>query len=244
MADIDYFLQPNEEQHSAKSTPIGYVGGIVLPVLAIVAVIVVGWNGKQLKLMWALTALAVIALLVGPFVWLLAAIQRGWNRMGDQRAAHRYFPLLQEQVARFGQFVGGTSDTLHYICDSTLCGGDGARQARLAMPDISAWSGRWSIFYRRIVRQKPSAEGLEFAVAEFNDLVGTYIGLCANAVFDRLAQDILTAMTPRAKIDLGSFQQRFHAFQSQSEQLLSQICFSRPRFSRLSYSFAKVKPLA
>jgi hypothetical protein len=244
MTEADYFLQEHHEKKPATLTLVDWLTTFFLPVFAIAAAVFVGWNGKQPRVLWGFIAVAAISLLVGPFQWFWYAFRRWLNRIKDQRAARHYSPLLQEQVARFGQFVGGTSDTLHYICYNTLCGGDGMKQAKLLMPDLAAWSGRCGILSRRLAGQNPDVKELQLDILEFHDLVGTYINLCANAVFDRLAQDLRAAMTPRAKADLAAFQQRFHGFQSDSERLIKEIVFSRPCFNGIPFSFAPVKPLA
>jgi hypothetical protein len=50
-------------------------------------------------------------------------------------------------------------------------------------------------------------------------------------------------MNPKTKTELAAFQQRFERFLSDSEQLLKEICQSRPSLGRLPSSFAAVKPL-
>jgi hypothetical protein len=53
----------------------------------------------------------------------------------------------------------------------------------------------------------------------------------------------LVAMTPKAKINLGAFQQRFDRFLSDAEHLLKDISASRPSLERLPRCFAPVRPL-
>lgn len=67
--------------------------------------------------------------------------------------------------------------------------------------------------------------------------------LCATVVFGRLPQDLSSTMNPKTKTELAAFQQRFERFLSDSEQLLKEICQSRPSLGRLPSSFAAVKPL-
>jgi len=243
MTDVDFFLQEKNDQPPATLTPIDWLTKVFVPVFAIVAAVFVGLNGKQPRMLWGFIAVAVISLLVGPFQWLWYALQRWLERIKDRRAARRYLRLLQDQVAQFGQFVGGTSDTLHYISDS-MCAGDPVKIARLAMPNRAAWSERWRILYLRLTSQKPSVRELRFAILEFHDLLGTYINMCANAVFDRLPQDLRATMTPDVKTELVAFHLKFERFQSESERLLKDIVFSRPCFNGIAISFAPVKPVA
>lgn len=125
-----------------------------------------------------------------------------------------------------------------------MCAGDPVKIARLAMPNRAAWSERWRILYLRLTSQGPSVRELRFAILEFHDLLGTYINMCANAVFDRLPQDLRATMTPDVKAELVAFHLKFERFQSESERLLKDIVFSRPCFNGIAISLARVKPLA
>ena len=193
---------------------------------------------------WGLIGVIAFSLALGFSASLASTFRSAINRIKDQRAARTYFPLLRKQVHRFGDFVTSSRpDTLHWIADSLLCEGHGERIARLGMPNVAAWSGRWDLFCRRLDRQKPNPTELQYAILEFHDLVGTYTNLCAATVFERLPQDMMAAMTPRAKSNLSAFQQRFESFRSDSEHLLKDICESRPSLGRLPYSLAPIRPL-
>jgi len=242
--EFNYLLNQNEDVAPPKQTFVDFTSRALIPVLSVVATIVVGWNSKHPYILAGLIAVTLLSLIVGPARWLVSVTQTKLSQIRDRRTARQYFPVLRKLVRRFGDFVNnGKADTLHYIADNYLCEGHGQRIASLGMPNVAAWSGRSELFSRRLDRQKPSLAELQYAVLEFHDLVGTYVNLCATVVFGRLPQDLSAAMKPRAKTELAAFQQRFERFLSDSEQLLKEICQSRPSLSHLPSSFAAVKPL-
>jgi hypothetical protein len=245
MTEVDYLLGTNEDTPPPKLTAIDYTSRMFIPALSIIATIVVGGNSRHPAILYGLIAVTAISLMVGPFQWMLSAIRAWRSRVKDERIAGRYFPALRKLVHRFGDFINGTrADTLHNIAESYLCDGHGDKIAKLGMPNLAAWSGRWDLFSRRLDQQKPGPKELQYAVLEFHDMVGTYTILCAAMVFGRLPQDMLAAMTPRAKSELGGFQQRYERFLGDSEQLLKEISASCRHLGQLPHSFAPVRPLA
>ncbi|MGA9939119.1 MAG: hypothetical protein WBP92_12805 [Candidatus Acidiferrales bacterium] len=243
MNDFDYFNEQPDE-HPTKRSVIEYVAGIGIPILAMFATIAVGWNGQHTKVLWGLIGVAALALLTGPIRWLASVVERIWNRFQDWRASRRYYPRLLKQVCRFREFVASSrADTLHYLSESVLCQGHADRFAKLQMPNVAAWKGRADLFCLRMSQQRPSPRVLFHAALEFEDMVGTYINLCAECVFSRMPRELRETMTPEAKSALDSFQKGFHTFQHESEQLLQEIATSRPYFARLHWQFTRVKPL-
>jgi hypothetical protein len=244
MTEIEYFLHQDEDVVQPTQPLVDFTSRVFIPVLTVLATIVVGWNARHPYILLGLITMTVLSLIVGPMQWLVSIIRVALNRMQDRRAAREYFTKLRKLADRFGDFVNsGKPDTLHYITESHLCEGHGQRIAALGLPNMAAWSGRSDLFSSRLGLEKDSVRELQYAVLEFHDLVGTYVNLCATAVFGRLPQDLFTNMSPRARTELGAFQQRFERFLSDSEQLLKEISQSRQSFSRLPCSFAAVKPL-
>jgi hypothetical protein len=244
MSDLDDVLDGDRETARRRLTVVDYTRGLIFPVLTIVATIIVGWNDKHPYLLRGLVVATILSILIGPAQWLWSAVRTKLKGIREERAAQKFFPPLRKLVHRFGDFVTGGPDTLHYIADGYLCQGHGQRIALLGMTNVSAWSGRADLFSRRLDRQKPGLAELHYAALEYHDLVGTYVNLCATAVFDRLPQDLATNMDPRARKELAAFQQRFERFLSDSEALLKEISQSCSSLSRLPYSFSPVKPLA
>jgi hypothetical protein len=244
MTELGYFLTTGEDS-SRRLTAFDYATKLLLPTFIGIATVIGSFRGMPADVWWGLVVLIALSLVLGFSGSLTSAVRTTVDRIKDRQAACRYLPGLQRLVLQFGDFVDGRrSDTLHYyIADSLLCEGHGERMTRLGMPNMALWSGRWDLFSRRLGRQRPNVEELQYAVLEFHDLVGTYINFCASVVFDRLPQDLMTAMTPRAKSNLNAFQQRFERFHSESEQLLKEICESRPSLERLPRNFAPLKPL-
>lgn len=245
MATLDYYLPEEETSQQPKLTAFDYTTKLIVPVLAIVATVLLAFYGKKSAIIWGLMGLAALSLALGFSGQLKNAIAALLEGRKDRRAVKFYFPRLQKLVVRFGDFVdGGRSDTLHYIADSFLCEGHGQRIALLGMPNMAAWSGRFGLFAGSLDCRRPTLAGLQLAVLEFHDLLGTYINLCAATVFSRLPQELATTIPPRARVELAAFQQRFERYVSDAELLLKEISQSRASLNRIPYSFAAVKPLA
>lgn len=243
MSDLDNFLNGDQGTGRARFTLFDYTNKIIIPVLTIVATIVVGWNERHPYLLRALVAMMIFVILIGPVQWLWSAVRAKVNEIREERAARKSFAQLKQLVYRFGDFVTGKADTLHYIADNYLCRGQGQRFALLGMPNVSAWSGRADFFSRKLDRQKPSVAELRYAVLDYYDMVGTYVSLCATLVFDRLPADLATTVDAPTKRELNAFQQHFESFRSDSQTFLKEVSQSYPSLSDVPHFFAAVKPL-
>jgi hypothetical protein len=93
--------------------------------------------------------------------------------------------------------------------------------------------------YDLLARHTSLAE-LQHAVLEFHDLVGTYVNLCATAVFGRLPQDLSAAMNPRAKTELAAFRQISFRFGTvtQRDQPIASVSEAAAVFLCASEAFA------
>ena len=111
------------------------------------------------------------------------------------------------------------------------------------MPNVAAWKGRADLFRLRMSQQRPSPRVLFHAALEFEDMVGTYINLCAECVFSRMPKRTTRNDDAGSQKRSRQFQKGFHTFQHESEQLLQEIVTSRPYFARLHWQFTRVKPL-
>lgn len=244
MTGLDWFLTDDSTSASRRVGIFDYATLLIVPVLGIIAVIVGEIRDTPTGFQWAMFGVVIVSLALGFVPLLIIGVSTVKDRMKDRRVARLYLPQLRKLVDRFGDFVnGGRPDTLHYIADSFLCEGHGAKVAKLAMPNMSAWSGRWSSFSQRLARQKPNCTELRSDLVDFYDMVGSYDNLCVGLVFDRLPAELAAAITPRAKSNLSSFQQRFERFLSDSEQLLKDISASRPSLNDIPRAFAPVRPL-
>jgi hypothetical protein len=245
MTELDYFLTADDRVSSSQKTAASdYLARLVVPSLGIIATIVVSLRGMPTSIEWGLIGVTVLSLILGFLPVMRSVFERVVDRMRDRRAVHVHHPQLRALAHRFEDFVNGSrQDTLHYTCDSFLCEGHGQKIEKLGMPNMAAWSGRSELFSRRLDHQKPSFTSLRGDVLEFYDIVGTYNNLCVAAVFDRLPAELMAGMTPRAKRNLGAFQQRFVRFLSDAEQVLKNIGAARPALKRLPQCFAPTRPL-
>lgn len=244
MTELESLLAGDAEAATTKLGVFDYAARLIVPALGIIAVIVGEVRGTPTRLQLGLIAVVIVSLALGFVPLLISGARAVEDRMKDRHVARLYLPQLRKLVDRFGDFVNGSRpDTLHYIADSFLCEGHGQKIAKLAMPNITAWSGRWASFSQRLARQKPDFTELHSFLLDFYDMVGSYDNLCVAAVFDRLPADLAAGMTPRAKSNLSSFQQRFERFLSDSEQLLKEISAARSSLSDLPCAFAPVRPL-
>ena len=74
---------------------------------------------------------------------------------------------MRKFVGQFGEFVDASrGDTLHYIAQSDVCGGDSGRFNKLALPNINLFHDFWLNLRFRTKNQKPDLtnfkDGLSF----------------------------------------------------------------------------------
>jgi hypothetical protein len=244
MSHLDHFLTTDSPISSSRRMSLfEYVAKVLVPILGILATIVGALRGVRTITLLGLIGVTAFSLVLGLLPMMNTVIGRSMNHVRDRRAARLYLPQLRTLAHQFQDFVNGSrSDTLHYISDNFLCEGHGQKMAKLAMPSMAAWTERAILFSRKLDRQKPNYSELQVDVLEFYDMVGTYDSLCAGIIVERLPAE-LAAMTPRAKSNLGAFQQRFERFLWDAERLLKDISASRPSLESSPRCFAPVRPL-
>lgn len=227
-------------------TPSGldYVERLLLPGLSLAALVLAELKGNSSDLRWALLGLTVFFVLVGFYSPVKSKAQQWLQDRTDKRVTVDALPELRRLSRSFAEFVDtGRQDTLHWIIDSELCQGNAESLAKLPIPQLSLWYGLSQYFLVRVARQTPKVSELRSSLMEFQHLVASYNNMCVAPVFERLPQDLQTALTPKVRGSLNLFQQRFGSFLKEYEDFVKGLGESRQAFHGLPYSFVRPKPL-
>jgi len=243
MNEIDYAFFNQEATRPTGWTAVTYIQ-LITPILTAACSIILELKGEHPFLLAGFVVATVVAILVGPFNWVWPHAAIRLDQVRDNRAARRYVPHLTRHVERFGEFVGGNSDTLHAIIASTAVWSKSQKLAQIQLPNVMVWKGQQEVLFRRLTEQEPNALGLELAAIDLGNMVGTYVNLCAAMIFEHCSKDTLAELDDRSRKELGALQQNLERFRADSQELLLTIRRSRPRFAALHYQFTKVKPLA
>jgi hypothetical protein len=182
------------------------------------------------------------------FVQPIASACGNWaERRGDRRLAHKAFPELRKFVHRFEEFIGNQGNTLHYITQCDVCDGNGLRYQALRLPELSVWHAFWKNLAERLDRmdvKRASISELRHDLTAFFNMVGTYNNECVSLLFDRMSQNDRSALTPKAKSSLNSFQQRFTHFIQEYKNFAKDLSESRPALHDVDYMFSIPKPIS
>jgi hypothetical protein len=226
---------------SKNPSSFDFVTKLLLPALALIALILGQIKGSPPGLQWALLVLTVLFVVYEPFV---AKIRQWREQTRDTRITRDALPELRRLARNFAEFVDtGRPDTFHYIIASELCQGNGELIAKLPIPDVSLWYHLSVYFSQRVVRLRPKRSELQATMMEFHHLVGSYNNMCVAVVFERLPKDLQPAMTPKVKSSLNGFQQRFVSFLKEYEDFVIGLAEAQPIYYGLPRSFVRPKPL-
>lgn len=245
--ELELLANAPGRQEQPKLTPFDYATKLFLPGLSVIAVILT--RNLQPRLSWGLLALAFVSLVVG-FVQPIASACRNWaERREDRRIARNAFPELRRFVHRFEEFIGTRfqTGTLHYIAQCDVCDGNGLHYQALRLPELSVWHAFWKNLADRLDRmdmKRANISDLRHELTAFFDLVGTYDNECVSLLFDRLPQNERSALTPKAKSSLNSFQQRFAHFIQEYKNFAKDLSESRPSLNDVHYIFSIPKPIS
>lgn len=182
-------LGPGEPEKPPKPTAFDYLTKLILPVLALVALILTR-SEKQTALTWGLLGFAFLSLLAGFYPQLASWVKKQARSDRDERIAKRAFPELKKLIYRFGEFVGSRSDTLHSIVQSEVCGNNQDMATRLGLPNIQIFQGFWTTVSARAAVERPTLATFKGTVTALNMLVALYNNHCMYVVFDRFPQEL------------------------------------------------------
>jgi hypothetical protein len=230
---------------SKNPSSFDFVTKLLLPALALLALILGQIKGSPPRLQYALLFLAVILVGFGFFYTPLATkIRQLREQAREIQATAGALPELRRLARNFAEFVDtGRTDTFHYIVLCDLCQGNGELFAKLPIPDVSLWYHLSVYFCQRVGRLRPKQSELQATMMEFHHLVGSYNNMCVAAVFERLPKDFEPLMTPKAKSSLNGFQQRFVPFLKEYEEFVKALAEAQPIYYGLPRSFVRPKPL-
>lgn len=192
-----------------NATAFDVVTRLVLP---LVLVLIAGVREQQWRF-WGIigfAALCLVASFCRPLVAWVGGLAR---RRMDERIARRALPELRKFVGEFGGFVDRSrADTLHYIAQSDVCGGDSGRFNKLALPNVNLFHDLWSNLGVRAENQKPDLTNFRATIMELNTLISSYNTYCTRAVFEMLPQELRSQLSDRAKSSLEAWRERFVDF--------------------------------
>ncbi len=183
-----------------RSTALDFVARLLVPALAVIAVIVEGRDHGALALL--LAAVAVISLAVGFGPPLARWARAKAVGMGDQRAAARALPELLRLVARFGGCVDYNRSNLHNVVSSRLCGNNPAAVQKLGLPDAQLIGAFHRALMSGLEGGPASVALFRSGLLGFSGLVGAYNNYCVRNVFQDLARELESSGTglPKALI--------------------------------------------
>lgn len=237
------FENSQEEGRPQRPSPFDFLTKLLIPGLALVALIVAQLQDQR-TLSWVLLGFLIAALAIGFYQPLKGRLKFRINRWRDERRARRFFPELRKFSHRFREFVDtGRSDTLHYIALHELNRSNTSEFVKLGLPSVGLFNGFSYHFTTRIENQEVSLTGLLQSVLEFNHLISSYTTECVLLMFDRLPQDLRSALRPELKSSLNSFQQRFVRFLDDYEEFLRELGESLVTAPHGPHYFARPKPL-
>jgi hypothetical protein len=171
---------------SKNATAFDVVTRLVLP---LVLVLIAGVREQRWRF-WGIIGFAALCLVASFYRPLVAWVGGVARRRRDERIARRALPELRKFVGEFGGFVDRSrADTLHYIAQSDVCGGDPARLNKLALPNINLFHELWLNLTVRAENQNPDMTNFKATVMELNTLISSYNTYCTHPVFETAASE-------------------------------------------------------
>jgi hypothetical protein len=239
---VQYHLDegPNKEP---KRTPFEVSTQLVVPSLLVVATIV-SLMKDQRRLAWSLVGVLVLSLLIGLYPLAASWAKAQARRRRDERTARRAFPELRKFVEQFGEFVSlQRSDTLHYIAQSDICGGNPDRLNRLGMPNANLFYLPWHNMNDRVANLPPNLTNFKATTLELGTFISLYNNYCMRPVFELLPQELRSQLTDRSKSSLEACRESFLTFLSDYSKYLKHFDEAFAARCLLMRDFPRPKPL-
>lgn len=210
-----YFFDGHQgEEPPKKPTPFDLLTKLIIPGLALAAVIVAQLQQQQ-RMVWALVAVFFASLAFYLYSPVRDVVTRGVNRVRDDRATTRALPEFRRFVRTFGEFVDLPThriDTLDALVFSELCQNNSGNLEKLRLAPSSPFS-KWCHYLKaRVEQEKGDFSTFRDTMSEFNYLVSLYAQHCVMPIFERFPQELRHLLTARAKSSLESFRERFVRF--------------------------------
>jgi hypothetical protein len=230
-------------EHRLRLTPFETLTKLILPALLVLAYIVTLMKDQRV-LAWALLGLFVLSLVAGFYRYAAFWAKTRMDRARDERTASRAFPELRKFVEQFGEFVSRQRcDTVHYVAQSEVCGGDQNKFNKLGMPNMNLFDGFWHYLRERAANQKRTSVNFKATNSELSTLVSLYNNYCMRPVFELLPQELRSQLPDSSKSSLEACRERFVAFLNDYSKYLKG--FDEPFAARylLMREFPSPKPL-
>jgi hypothetical protein len=227
-----------------KRTPFEVLTQLVVPSLLVVATIV-SLMKDQRRLAWSLVGVLVLSLLIGLYPLAASWAKARARRRRDERTARRAFPALRRFVEQFGEFVSvQRSDTLHYIAQSDVCGGNADRLNKLGMPNANPFYLPWHNTNDRVASLPPNLTNFKATTLELGTFISLYNNYCMRPVFELLPQELRGQLSGSSKSSLEACRERFVAFLADYSKYLKHFDQAFAARYLLMREFPSPKPLS
>lgn len=212
--------------NSAQPRPNG--GPTVFKILTAVAIpiaamVIAALLQKNRTVFWAVLGFGLISLLIGSYPLIRPKAQAAAQRRHEKKIVRQRFPEFRKYLLRFGDFVDNrTSDTLHFICRSDLCGNVSTSLDSLHTTPAEVFAVSWSYLNERM-QALPRPAAFRSAVRELNSLVALYSTYCIQPIFESFPAALRPALTDNVKAKLEDFRERFVGFQERYFEYLKEL---------------------
>ena len=235
---------PPEDQQPRKPTTFDVLTKLVVPLVALVAVIIAQLQQQRL-FFWVVLGVLLLFLALGFYPSLKALVRERMQNWQDGRTAKRAFPEFKRFLRRFSEFADlpySRTDTLHAILLET-CNRNSTEFEKFRVTAAELFHDFSKQLTARIERQPTNPANLRDGMEELGLLVRSYGRYCVEPIFERLPQELRPLLTDRAKSSLESFRERFVRFLDDYDQYVTRLdeSFSRPRIE--PHYFPRPKPL-
>jgi hypothetical protein len=212
-------------------------------VLPVVLVFIANLQEQRARF-WVLIGFALLSFVVSFYPLAASWTKTRMQRRRDERTARQAFGELREFVEQFGEFISRQRcDTLHYVVQSEVCGGDQNRFNKFGLPNINVFEPCLYSLRERCALQKPSLWDFKATNTELTMLVSTYNNYCMNAVFGLFPQDLRSQLTERSKSSLEACRECFVTFLSDYTKYLKRFDEAFAARYLLARGFPGPKPL-
>ncbi len=214
------FGSPAQPPPSESPTLFKILTTIAIPIAAMV---IAALLQKNKTVFWAVLGFGLISLLFGSYPLIRPKYDTAVRRRRARRIVRERYSEFRKYVLRFGDFVDNrTSDTLHFICQSDICGSVTTGMDSLHTAPAEVFAVSWSYLNDR-TQSLPDVTAFKSAVRELNSLVALYSTHCVRPIFECFPAALRPALTDHVKAKLEDFRERFVGFQERYFEFLKEL---------------------
>lgn len=216
------FGNATQGQPPASEGPTAFkiVTAIAIPIASMVIAALLQRNRV---VFWAVLGFGLISVLIGSYPLLRPKFSTAARRRRERLIVRQRYPEFRKYLLRFGDFVDNrTSDTLHYTCQSDLCGSVSTNMDSLHMAPAEIFAVSWSYLNDR-TQTVPEPTAFKSAVRELSSLVGLYGTYSVRPVFEFFPAVLRPALTDNVKAKLEDFRERLVGFQDRYFEFLKEL---------------------